>query len=83
MKDLDKIRAQIDWIDKNIMEHLDTRFELMKKIKEVKEKNELEIYDQSREETIMHYIEVNTKYAQEIKVIYEKIIESSKELQHE
>lgn len=83
MKDLDKIRSQIDWIDRDIMAGLDKRFELVEKIKAIKKQDNIQILDASREETIKHYIELNTKYEKEIKCIYEEIMKQSKELQNE
>lgn len=83
MKELDKIRSQIDWIDRDIMAQLDKRFELVEKIKEIKKQGNMQILDKSREETIKHYIEMNTKYEKEIKKIYEEIMQQSKDLQNE
>ncbi len=83
MKELDKIRSQIDWIDRDIMSQLDKRFELVEKIREIKKELKMEVLDKSREETIKHYIELNAKYEKEIKCIYEEIMQQSKELQNE
>lgn len=81
MKELEKIRSQIDWIDRDIMSQLDKRFELVEKIREIKTLNNMEILDKNREDTINHYIELNAKYEKEIKEIYKEIMKQSKELQ--
>ncbi len=83
MNELDKIRSQIDWIDRDIMAQLDKRFELVEKVKEIKKEINMPVLDKSREETIKHYIELNTKYEKEIKNVYEEIMKQSKELQNE
>ncbi|MFV0499660.1 MAG: chorismate mutase [Bacilli bacterium] len=81
MKELEKIRVQIDWIDKEIMKNLDKRFELVSKIGKIKLESNLEIIDLKREEMINHYIEMNTDYEENIKKIYAKIMDESKEIQ--
>lgn len=83
MKELEKLRSQIDWIDRDIMSQLDKRFDLVKMIKEIKKENNLTILDTKREEVINHYIELNAKYEKEIKNIYTEIMKQSKELQNE
>ncbi|MFV0425333.1 MAG: chorismate mutase [Bacilli bacterium] len=83
MKDLEKIRSQIDWIDRDIMAGLDKRFELVERIREIKIQNGMSILDKSREDIIHHYIELSTKYENEIKAIYEEIMKQSRNLQDE
>ncbi len=83
MNELDKVRSQIDWIDRDIMAQLDKRFELVEKVKEIKKEINMPVLDKSREETIKHYIELNTKFEKEIKNVYEEIMKQSKELQNE
>ncbi len=83
MKELEKLRSQIDWIDRDIMAQLDKRFELVEKIKMIKQANNMAVFDKSREQTINHYIELNNKYVEEIKKIYCEIMQQSKDLQND
>ncbi len=83
MEDLTKKRFRIDYLDKQIVEHLIERFEIVEEIKEIKKCNNLEISDRSREEEILAMISsiCEDKYCSSIQEVYELIFKVCKDLQ--
>ena len=74
-----KYRENIDFIDNNILVLLKERFEIVKKIKEIKKKNKIEILDKEREKNIYDNIYNNfNEYYIYFKPIYEIILKESK-----
>ena len=79
MDKLIKSRETIDFIDNNILVLLKERFEIVKKIKEIKIKNKIEILDKERENNIYNNIYNNfNEYYIYFKAIYEIILKESK-----
>lgn len=77
-----KSRENIDFIDNNILVLLKERFEIVKKIKEIKIKNKIEIIDKEREKNIYDNIYNNfNEYYIYFKPIYEIILKESKIVQ--
>lgn len=74
-----KSRENIDFIDNNILVLLKERFEIVRKIKEIKIKNKIEILDKEREKNIYNNIYNNfNEYYIYFKPIYEIILKESK-----
>ena len=74
-----KSRETIDFIDNNILVLLKERFEIVKKIKEIKIKNKIEILDKEREIYIYDNIYNNfNEYYIYFKPIFEIILKESK-----
>ena len=74
-----KFRETIDFIDNNILVLLKERFEIVKKIKEIKIQNKIEILDKERENNIYDNIYNKFKeYYIYFKPIYEIILKESK-----
>lgn len=74
-----KSRETIDFIDNNILVLLKERFEIVKKIKEIKIKNKIEILDKEREKKIYDNIYNNfNEYYIYFKPIFEIILKESK-----
>ena len=74
-----KSRETIDFIDNNILVLLKERFEIVKKIKEIKIKNKIEILDKERENNIYNNIYNNfNEYYIYFKPVYEIILKESK-----
>jgi chorismate mutase len=74
-----KSRETIDFIDNNILVLLKERFEIVKKIKEIKIKNKIEILDKEREKNIYDNIYNNfNEYYIYFKPIFEIILKESK-----
>ena len=53
---LKKYRAEIDKVDKGIVDLLNKRAQMVLEIKKLKEKHDLPLYDAKREETLMNNI---------------------------
>ena len=79
MEKLLQLRENIDNIDNQILNLLKKRFEIVKKVKNVKKDNNLPILDSKREEKIFKDIYNNfTEYYVYFKPIYEIIMKESK-----
>ncbi len=84
MENLEKLRKEIDDIDKSIVELLNKRALLAKKIGNVKKENVLEVIDFSREREVFKKIIFNSENIipeEDLKTIYREIIASSRKLQ--
>jgi len=84
MKELEKLRQEIDEIDKEMTALFEKRMEIAKKIAEYKQNNNLPIFDESREkEVIKKNIEKlnNKDLANELKEFYSTIFRLSKDIQ--
>ncbi|MHA1299562.1 MAG: bifunctional chorismate mutase/prephenate dehydratase, partial [Candidatus Helarchaeota archaeon] len=84
MEEINKMREKIDEINEKIALLLDERMGIVKKISKIKKENTIPIIDKSREKKIYEKLsELNFKNAQfnEIKSIFEKIIEISRMVQ--
>lgn len=84
--DLNSARVKINKIDKEIVNCLEKRFNLVKEIGEYKKENNIEIYDENREQSVIsnciRYLE-NEQYTKYIIDIYIQVMDSCKELQNE
>lgn len=78
MDELNKIRTEIDRIDKEIIVLIRKRAEKAKKIGETKRKLKLKIENKEREEEIQN--KLKTEYE---KNIFKKIIEESRKIQED
>ena len=84
MEDLKEIRNQINKIDEEIIDLLEKRFDLSKKVREYKISHNKKIYDPVREKEILEKIkEDNPKYGKYFVEIYQEIMDQSKNLQKE
>lgn len=82
MEIINKSRETIDFIDNNILVLLKERFEIVKTIKEIKKKNNINIFDSKREDKIYCNIYKNfPEYYLYFKPIYESILNESKNYQ--
>lgn len=80
MEELDQLRRQIDIIDDKIIALLHQRFDLVKKVKDIKTKRAIPILDTNRETLILRRIEQKL-YNREISMVYKTIFSVSKDLQ--
>ena len=74
---LKKYRAEIDKVDKGIVDLLNKRAQMVLEIKKLKEKHDLPLYDAKREETLMNNIVSYNKgplYNDNIIQIFESIL---------
>jgi monofunctional chorismate mutase len=81
---LNNARIEINNIDKEIVHLLEKRFNVVTEIGQYKKENNLSVYDEVREKTVVKncisYLE-NKKYSKGIEDIYRQIMNSSKELE--
>ncbi len=84
-QELNDLRKKIDEIDTQIVELIEKRFEIISKIAIIKKKNNLEVFDKSREESIINKIVEKSKKLPSyvLKDIYEKIFNVSRKFQEE
>jgi monofunctional chorismate mutase len=77
MDEIRDLRRQIDEIDDKIMELLDIRYNITKKVGDVKKKQNVTILDSNREKNIL---EKTSKYSHspQIRLVYEAIMNISK-----
>lgn len=83
-KEIEKLRREIDRVDEKIVRSLNERATLVVKIREVKRRANIPLYDPQREEEIFeHLFEVNKGplFDDDIKRIYEEILEVMKSLE--
>lgn len=76
-KELKSLRNKIDDIDRNLVELLNKRAEVVMKIKKLKEKHDIPLYDAKREEDLMNQIIKYNKgplYNDNIIQIFESIL---------
>lgn len=83
--ELNKARAEINNIDKEIVNLLEKRFNIVNKIGRYKRKQNLPIYDEDREkqviESCVSFLE-NKQYSKCIDDIYFQIMRSCKDIQN-
>ncbi len=79
-KSLEKLRKEIDLLDKIIINSLDKRFKVVKLVGELKKEQGIFIENKNREKIVLSKSD-HSKYSKEIKEIYLKIIEQSKKIQ--
>lgn len=76
-EELKSLRNKIDDIDRNLVELLNKRAEVVMKIKKLKEKHDIPLYDAKREEDLMNQIIKYNKgplYNDNIIQIFESIL---------
>lgn len=82
--DLNHARNEINIIDKEIVQLLEKRFNIVMEIGKYKKENNIPIYDKEREKTVVKncivYLE-NKNYSKSIEDIYIQIMDSSKLLE--
>ncbi len=84
MSDLETLRKSVDQCDLEIVQALEKRFNIVKEIVQYKQENNLEIYQPSREAEVLEKIQSylsKDEFSEELKEIYIKIMEMSKEIQ--
>ena len=83
-KNLNDLRKEIDEIDSKIIALLKKRLEIIKIIKDYKEKNNIPILDNNREKEILSNIKKNIEDEKDLVFyshIYETILKESKDIQ--
>ncbi len=76
---MQEIREQITEIDNKIIKLLEQRFELCKRVGEIKRANNLPILDEKREQEILTGIEDTAdKYSEETKAVFVEIMHQAK-----
>lgn len=82
--DLEKARIEINNLDKEIVQLLEKRFQVVLEIGKYKKENNIPVYDEQREKTVIKncvsYLN-NKDFSKQIKDIYIQIMNSSKELE--
>lgn len=81
---LENIRKEIDLIDEQIIELLETRMSLVEKVISAKEKENIRVLDPKREKYILEKIEKkieNPHYESSIQSIYTEIMRCSRDYQ--
>ena len=83
MKELEWIRKNIDYLDRQIAEKLVQRMHLMDKVAEIKAAGGIEVKDPDREEKVLDNVAgtAGVEYEESIKDIYRAIMEVSKAYQ--
>ncbi len=85
MDDLTNIRSEIDLIDKDLVELLEKRLDLVKSVIEYKINNNIDILDTSREDYILEKnrsLLQNTDYSNYIDDLFISIMKTSREMQN-
>lgn len=82
--DLNNARIEINKIDKEIVQLLEKRFNVVMEIGKYKKENNLPIYDEKREKIVINncisYLE-NKNYSKFIEDVFKQIMDSSKLLE--
>jgi len=83
MKDdaLLNIREEIDKIDDQIVNYLNLRFSLALDVAEIKKDLGIPIFNAKREEEVLKNVSDKSRYKENVKTVFETIIEESKKLQ--
>lgn len=84
MSDLETLRNAIDDYDREIIQAIEKRFNLVKEIVAYKKYNNLEIFQPNREKEVLKNVDsyLETKeFSPELRSIYIHIMELSKEIQ--
>jgi monofunctional chorismate mutase len=83
MSELDKLRLEINNIDNNIMDLLSERMKVSSKVGEYKRKNNMEVYDSTREKKLIErLINYNNMDEEFIKDLWNTIMKYSKDVQN-
>lgn len=82
--DLNNARIEINKIDKEIVNLLEKRFNIVMEIGNYKKENNLPVYDAEREKIVIKncisYLE-NKHYSKSIEDVFQQIMDSSKDLE--
>lgn len=82
--DLSNARIKINSLDKEIVHLLEKRFEIVLEIGKYKKENNIPVYDEQREKTVVKncisYLN-NKEFSKQIEDIYKQVMTSSKELE--
>lgn len=84
MKDLDLLRKTIDECDRQIVEAIEKRFNAIKDVVAYKKKNDLPIFQPSREEEVLEKVDsylTTPEFSEELRSIYVFMLEKSREVQ--
>lgn len=84
LNNLDKLRKVIDECDREIVMAIEKRFNTVKQVVEYKKQNNLDIYQANREKEVLDKVDSylnNKDFSQELKSLYIKIMDLSKEIQ--
>lgn len=82
--ELDKVRIEINAIDKEMVKLLEKRFNLVLQIGQYKKDNDLPVYDAGREKKVIENCVNNLEnkmYSKHIETIYKQIMNTCKELE--
>jgi len=80
MDKVDNLRKQIDILDVELMKLLNKRYDMSKKIGEIKLNSKKEILDQSREDHVLDKIR-RYSHSNQIESVYKTIMNESKKIQ--
>lgn len=81
---LEQYRTQLDELDRQIIELLDKRFDVTRQIGEYKQANNVQVFDENREQLIINKIkDYDLVYEQQVIDVYQNLMEVSKRQQHE
>lgn len=81
---LDNYRNQINEIDDQLIQLLDQRFSVTKKVGDYKRENQIEVLNQNREQQIIDKITgLNLTNEKEVLEMYKLLMDVSKRQQHE
>lgn len=84
MKDLEKLRDEIDACDREIVKSLERRFNTLKDIISYKKQNDMTILQANRENEVLEKVESyleSKEFSNELREIYVYIMKISKEIQ--
>ena len=83
MSELEKLRSEINRIDNNLLDLLSNRMEISVKVGEYKKKNNMQVFDSSREkELVERLINYNNIDNDLVKDLWNIIMKYSKKLQN-
>ena len=84
MMELEKLRQEIDRLDGNIVPLLLERFEVVRRIGEVKKAAGLPVYNAAREEAVLQKVSAfapDEETARALRLVYAQVMAAAKELE--
>jgi monofunctional chorismate mutase len=80
---LESFRKRINNINEQLISLLDQRLDIAKEIGAIKKEQNLPIFNPEREQEILNSISKTSKYPEQTKEIFQKIMDESKKLQEQ